>query len=81
MFATKLLSLQLSIPFFIFQCRSCPAPIGQYLSVNSQPHTSSTKMIIKTEKVQNMNICKIKVEDNLYYKSPKCSGRLISLIL
>ena len=61
--------------FLIFQCSPCPPPIGQYIRVNSQPHNRSSEVFISSEKIKTILLCKIKVEENPFYKSPKCSGR------
>ena len=58
----------------IFQCSPCPPPIGQYLTVNIQSHNSSRKILLQAEKIKNSFLCEIKVRDNIFYKSPKCTG-------
>lgn len=52
---------------------SCPPPVGQFLTLNGYPYNSSREITVKAKKTKNALVARLKVEDNQYYNSPKCS--------
>ena len=52
----------------------CPPPVGQFLTLNGSPYKSNREITVKARKFKNALVARLKVEDNQYYNSPKCSG-------
>ena len=51
----------------------CPPPVGKFLSLNGWRYESNREIRVKVQRKAGGLVARLRVEDNRFYSSPKCS--------
>ena len=51
----------------------CPPPVGKFLSLNGWRYESNREIRVKVQRKAGGLVARLRVEDNQFYSSPKCS--------